>query len=105
MISDAVQIALIGAAGLTGAAVGAAFVKAFGDKKAAQYAREAKEGIDRVIHMVDGTQTAILEELRILTSERAGAIGELKGRDFTRQHMEARQDKLTESSKTGVTEG
>ena len=96
-MSTAIITALIAAAAVVGATVGAALVKAYGDKKAAEYARQAKEGIDKVIHMVDGTQTEILKELRILTSENAGLAGELKGRDFTREHMEARADKLTES--------
>ena len=49
--------------------------------------------VDKVIQMVDGTQTAILAELRTLTRESAHAQGELAGRDFITEHIEARQDK------------
>ena len=41
--------------------------------------------------MTDET-TAALIAAGALSKELAGLAGELKGRDFTREHMEARQD-------------
>ena len=74
-------------------------------KKSAQFSAKASEASrlaseaskansEKIIHMVDGTQTAILEELKKLTAQNAGLAGEIRGRDFTREQMEARQDKL-----------
>jgi hypothetical protein len=89
-----IYVALIGG----GALVIVTFIQGHFAKKAAEAAREAALGaqnkIDTVIHMVDGTQTGILEELKKLTSEKAGLAGELKGRDYTREHMEIRQDAI-----------
>jgi hypothetical protein len=78
------------------AAIAVSVINGFYAKKAAQEAREAAlEAVgktDEVIHMVDGTQSLILAELKEMTKESAGLAGELRGRDYTRAHMEERQD-------------
>lgn len=45
-----------------------------------------------VAKKVDGTQTSIIAQIQALTATAAGLDGELKGRDYVREHMEARQD-------------
>jgi len=91
-------------------AIVVALISGYSAKRAAadarDAAREAREAatsaagkVDTVIHMVDGTQTKILAQLEALTEKSAGLAGELKGRDYTRLHMEDRQDKLAQDAK------
>ena len=91
-------------------AIVVSLINGYASKKAAQDSRDAaresviaaKEAagkVDTVIHLVDGTQTKILAQLVALTEKSAGLAGELKGRDYTRLHMEDRQDKLAQDAK------
>jgi hypothetical protein len=101
-MNPTIAVALIGG----GALIIVTLLNGFIAKKVAQAAKaaeEAKAKVDTVIHMVDGTQTRILDantqlvaETKSLAIEVARLVGEIAGRDYTRKQMELRQDKITE---------
>jgi type II secretory pathway pseudopilin PulG len=108
--NTAITVALISALALIGVNLIQGWVTKTAAREARGAAKEAKVAIDTVIHMVDGTQAEILKELKELTAKSAGLAGELRGRDFTREHMEARQDAVDEkkellSPSNGLDEG
>jgi hypothetical protein len=104
-MTEAVQVALIGGC----AVVIVSLIAGFSAMMSARHAAAIKDvdrKMDTVVHMVDGTQTRMLdtniqlvEEIKTLTKEWSGLAGELRGRDFARTSIEARQDQLADKER------
>lgn len=79
-MDTAITVALIGAMGLIGSAATVAAIQAW----------SANKKLSSVVQNVDGHLKEALDRMIAAIQDGAGARGELAGRDFTREHMEAR---------------
>jgi hypothetical protein len=93
-MTDAIQVALISASGSAVTALIGGFIL-MKQAKANQILKETAE-------KVDGHLSDFADKMVAAIREKEHAQGELAGRDFTRAHIEEREDKLAESGKAPV---